>query len=298
MKRILLGLLLNLILALPEWAVQKGSFATLGYTPRALAMGGAFVGIAEGSGTSYWNPAGLSYYHDRGLFVMYGKYGDFPIYSGYLAILQGNRGLGGGAITWEYTGSRPYDRYRMSENTITYSWGNYIAPVISFGFRAKLLLVSSNFESIIGNARGWGVDIGLHTKPISWFSWGLTVWDLISRLKWDTQRTEKLPLTYQTGVAFYYFKHRLILASDLKGEAKETFTDWRLGAELWLGRALALRIGYDMKLGQGYEPGILTAGAGFSIKSKGVRYALDYAFLNQSGVLGAIHRLSLNLQWR
>ena len=54
MKKILFAFLFSLIIVPGTYAAQWQIMGT-----RAMGMGGAFVGVAEGPVTQYWNPAGL-----------------------------------------------------------------------------------------------------------------------------------------------------------------------------------------------------------------------------------------------
>src|SRR4051812_383432 len=49
------------------------SFLTLGAGPRAVAMGEAFVGVADDSYASYWNPAGLGLVNRTQVAFMYNR---------------------------------------------------------------------------------------------------------------------------------------------------------------------------------------------------------------------------------
>ena len=52
------------------FAGERGAFPEIGIGARPLAMGGAFVALAEGNEAIYWNPAGLSKNQNRQLAAM------------------------------------------------------------------------------------------------------------------------------------------------------------------------------------------------------------------------------------
>ncbi len=279
---------------------RRGAFASLGYDAQALGMGGAFVSVAQTPGASYWNPAGLAWFQKRAITGMFGRLGPFPVFSGYLAVLEGNQGLGGGALTWEYRGIKMYDgEVSMAENAFSYSWGNFMAPNLAVGFRAKALWVSSTFETIDGHAKGFGLDLSALFQPFPNLRLGAMIWDLFSRLKWATGRTEAIPFIYQAGGSFSLLQDQLIVAVEARGEPEDYLTEVRLGTQACVLNLLALRLGYMAKLGNPGtdEADVLTAGVGFLIHRGPAQYNLDYAFLNMSGVLGAMHRISFNILW-
>jgi len=60
MKILRLSILLTLLLGTSA-ALFAGGFALSGVGARALAMGGAFRGLANDGTAMYWNPAGLAF---------------------------------------------------------------------------------------------------------------------------------------------------------------------------------------------------------------------------------------------
>ena len=56
-----------------HFAKYGGDFMSTGTGPRALGMGGAYVAVAEGSISSYWNPAGLGRLEYPEIHLMYSE---------------------------------------------------------------------------------------------------------------------------------------------------------------------------------------------------------------------------------
>ena len=56
-----------------HFAKYAGDFISTGTGPRALGMGGAYVAVAEGSISSYWNPAGLGRLEFPEIHLMYSE---------------------------------------------------------------------------------------------------------------------------------------------------------------------------------------------------------------------------------
>ncbi len=278
-------------------ASTRGAFAVQGFDARAAALGGAFVALADGPQTAYWNPAGLGLFKGRALTGTYGRLGEFPVFYGFVSLIQGNEGLGGGALSWEYVGTKINDEIPWNEHTLAYAWGYPVTSWLGLGFRFKGLFVHNELDLRSG-AKGWGLDASVLLAPLPFLHVGATVWDLTSRLSWDTGNRETLPPTYQGGIALLLFDKAYILVAEVKGERGDPLTDVKVGNELWLFHTLALRVGLQSKRGADDARNIFTAGAGFRIQRPGIAYVLDYAYANDRDVFGATHKISLNLEWR
>ncbi len=278
-------------------ASTRGSFVITGYDARSAALGGAFVSLAQGPQCAYWNPAGLGRFQGRALTGTYGRMGEFPVYYGFLSLIQGNEGLGGGALTWEYLGTKINGEIPWNEHTLAYAWGYPVLPWLNLGFRLKGLFVQNDLE-VRSGAKGWGLDASVLLTPLSFLRLGATVWDAASRVSWDTGEKETLPFTYQGGASLFLLKGNYILVAEAKGERDEALTDLKLGNELWLFHTLALRVGLQKKMGEDDQRNIFTAGAGFRIERPGIAYVVNYAYANDREVFGPTHRITLNLEWR
>ncbi|UCG93836.1 MAG: hypothetical protein JSW13_05145, partial [Candidatus Aerophobus sp.] len=93
------------------------------------------------------------------------------------------------------------------------------------------------------------------------FSWGANVENLISQVKWGTQRKESMPLTVKLGTA-YTFSSRGLLALDI-GASREYFPrEIRLGSEWWPMQGMGIRLGI-VKIFQKSADSRITAGLGF-----------------------------------
>lgn len=278
-------------------ASTRGAFVITGFDARSAALGGAFVSLAQGPQSAYWNPAGLGLFKGRALTGTYGRMGDFPVFYGYLSLIQGNEGLGGGALTWEYLGAKINGDTPWNEHTLAYAWGYPVNGWLNLGLRVKGLFVDNDLETRSG-AKGWGVDASVLLTPVSFLRIGITGWDLASHLSWDTGEKESLTPTYQGGASLLLLKGAYVLVAEVKGEQGDALTDLKVGNEVWLFRTLALRVGLQRKMGEEDTRNIFTAGAGFRVERDGVAYLLNYAFSNDNEVLGPIHRVSMNLEWR
>ncbi len=71
---LIIALLLSAAPLTPCWGTKlAGEFLTTGFGARALAMGGAFVSIADDASAIYWNPAGLARLEMSQLLLMHSE---------------------------------------------------------------------------------------------------------------------------------------------------------------------------------------------------------------------------------
>ncbi len=278
-------------------ASSQGSFVISGFDARSAALGGAFVSFASGPQSAYWNPAGLGMFKGRAFTGTYGRVGDFPVFYGFFSLVQGNEGLGGGALTWEYLGTKINGETAWNEHTLAYAWGYPVLSWLSVGLRLKGLFVHNDLE-LRSDAKGWGVDASLLLTPISFLRIGATLWDAASRLSWATGEKESLVPTYQAGASLILLDGAYVFIAEAKGEQGDALTDVKLGNELWLFKMLALRLGLQRKMGEEDTRNIWSAGAGFRVERGAVAYVLNYAYVNDKEVLGQTHKISFNLEWR
>jgi len=273
-----------------------GSFPTLPPDARGLSMGEAMVAVADQPTAGFWNPAGLAYQNKSGVLAMYGRLADLPVFSGVISYSQPDEGLGAAALSWYYLGVKMYEgEIRWHESTISYAWAKRVEHSLSVGFRADALLVGSSFET--GEAKGGALNLGVIYEPISSLKIGLMAHDVVSILRWQTDRKERLPVSGDLGLSFKTFRDRLLLCGETTAEEGNYPRDLRFGVDFQLfPNILALRGGVQRKMGD--EPrNIFMTGAGFTVRKYSWTYVLDYGVLFDSDVLGTLHRVSISIRW-
>ncbi|MBU0702090.1 hypothetical protein KKE26_12510 [bacterium] len=159
------------------------AFLKAGVGARAMAMGGAFVALAEDGDAAYWNPAGLGLMSEekgkRGIdissaFGSNEEIGRKYYYLGYTSsvnILKKNRegmGIGlismtvGGIERWQPSSQGgfpiPQGSFDDAERAIIIAYGNEILPGL-FCVGSNLKIITHNMDN--HSASGIGVDIGL-----------------------------------------------------------------------------------------------------------------------------------------
>ncbi|HBE73905.1 MAG TPA: hypothetical protein DDW31_07475 [candidate division Zixibacteria bacterium] len=311
MKNISKAILLAALLpAAPlHGAKYAGEFLSIGYGSRALGMGGAFVSMAEGGFACYWNPAGtasgehrLEFTHANnfdnlvsydalgyarpgkgqglGLAVLRLSVKDIPFTSQALIDLNGNGVMDPGERL-------DYDKITLASDAETAVFLNYsrmLAPWVAWGVNAKAVNKSVGDNS----AWGLGLDAGLLARLPHRIRLGLNLQDATTTyLAWDTGAREVITPTAKLGVSTSpWFAPSLTLALDAdvrfenRGPAANYHlgalsADVRAGAEYWIRRRLALRLGSDQ--------GSLAAGAGLRLG----RFCFDYAYLGHAELRGS-----------
>jgi len=300
-KRVLICLLLGVVfpasLRAAEDLLSAAGFAfpsiQEGASARALAMGSTYVGIAEGSASLLWNPAGLAtlqdpeiaLHHESGLV---GATQEIAV----LGVPLGNgNGLG---LSVNYEDDGTFDGHDATgAGTGDYSARTYGAS-LGWGFRAPLgfslgLALKANRQELADtdlNAFAGDAGILWSRSPL------LSVGAAYTNLGPDVDGSQ-LAQGFQAGVSSYVGKggdYQWLFA--LSGEAlTRGANSVHLGVEHTLYQLLALRAGYAFDVPDPTTTGDLqgwTFGGGLIIQ----RISIDYAFVPLAG-LGNTQRVSL-----
>ncbi len=296
-----------------------GASLQWGVGGRPVAMGGAYVAVANGATGFWWNPAGIAQVREN-QFETAWRAMSFDRQAGYVAFLHPfSREEAAMAISWTYAGvSDLYerdvdgvlgDKISNFTNAGTFTFARRFTPMLAFG--ATLRYVQQNIANI--DAYTVGFDLGMHmrvyqarefedTKPmLSGINLGGAIQRINQSYPWTTgdywvqsgesgsSVDEKFPLLFRLGAAASLWKDQAILAVDGEFSDKQD-ARFHVGAEVRPHPLLALRGGIDNS-----NP---TFGAGFETKlDKSLKLALDYAFAVQPGPIDAEHVFSLGIRF-
>ena len=192
----------------------RGAFARSGVGARALAFGGAFVGLADDATAVYWNPAGLGFMLKSNVSTMYNDlFGLGLIKTGFVGYVQPDKGggLGASGLGWTYIGGDLGGGNKWTENTLTYIYGKRVHPYVSTGLALKGLFVSTkgeSYETVEGtriSAKGFSADFGVIVAFNNELRFGAVIYDLYSVLTWENTPTspkQKLPLVASIGMVY------------------------------------------------------------------------------------------------
>jgi len=289
-------MLMMVALMLTFLAGQSGvDFLKIGVGARAMAMAGAYTGIAEGAEASYWNPAGLAQIEHIELAAMHLQWSTDIMYE-FLSYAQKFPTIGAFGLGISYLGFGDIDARDEFGQSLTgfsaydvcgmFSFARPINEQLNIGANAKL------FQEKIGddNATGYALDIGgLYSLAKARF--GLSLRNLGMKLKFVDEEFS-LPMIVSLGVSYYPLGSQLVLALAGDYQIESERGNVRFGAEYWIQEMLAVRAGYQYKT-KDDELGILNGfGAGLGVKK--MKFGIDYGY-EPSSELGDIHRLSLKL---
>ena len=341
MKRMILLLLLfgmgfstaraQFISGISKTGTTAAAFLEIGVGPRAVAMGGAFAGLADDITAAYWNVAGLARLKSgEAVFMHANWFGDASF--DYAAVGLPVQGVGTFAVhfTALSVGREPVRTVLMPEGTGDYFSGSSVSLGVSFaydltdrfsiGFTGKFINESIYHSS----ASTFALDFGtIFTTPLHGMRLGATLVNFGPKMKlsgrdlgivYDPDPTRAgnnsqipavletddfdLPLNFRVGVAVELLQteaNRLTVALDANTPNNNT-ASINFGGEYAFQEMFFLRAGYNTAFERDSETD-LTLGAGLRYAMGGtIKLRFDYSY-NEFGVLGNIHRFAVFLEF-
>jgi hypothetical protein len=261
-------LLLALLRPLSAASGYAGEFMALGAGARGLALGSAYVAIADDATAGYWNPAGLATIESRQLHLMHAERFSGLVDHDYVAIARPGRRLHGLAFGLMRVGvddipftrlqdpGRPLgpDNRPLVASTATsadyalyLSGGHRLRPRLAVGASLKMIYRSVGSFS----AYGFGLDLGLRYRLTSGLSLAANLRDVTTTpVVWDTDTTDRIQPSVLVGIAYTTAlvggTATALVASRAGGEASgaDDTQPLNAGIEYW-HRGLALRAGLE-----------------------------------------------------
>lgn len=276
---------------------SAATFLKISVDARASGMGEAYVGLAEGVSSIYYNPAGLVQSKTKEATFMHNAYfeGINHEFVGYVHPMQDmKRVIGIGVIglfiddikrktkaTFVDEGS-----FKSNDYSLIFSLGQEIREDILGGLSLKVIRQKLDKEKGLGV----GIDVGLLRKnyPIENFNIGMVLQNIGQKMKIYKEEFT-LPIIFKVGIAYRLPNDKLLLVADLK-KPYDNEASIHLGLEYKILESIFLRGGYRYKLDNLKNEPLtdLTLGVGFVIKD----FKLDYAFIPYDK-LEDTHRISL-----
>ncbi len=285
-----------------------GEFLALGAGARAMALGSAFVAIADDPTATYWNPAGLTRLADRQVHLMHAERFSGLVDHDFAAFARPGRRLHGVGVALLRVGvsdipftaltdpgrplsenNRPYisSTETSADYALYLSFAHRLRESISLGTSLKLI-----YRQIASfSAYGMGVDVGMNIQLRPGLSLAVSLRDATTTpIVWDTDASDSIQPSVVLGATYRLAlaggSATLALGSRTGGDAD----DIGQGSPLLSGieyryRALALR--------GGLEEGRQSFGIGLQPHQ---RIALDVAYL-QHDQLESTYQLSANLSF-
>jgi len=271
MKRVVVAsMALLLVLSVATLADGIGAFSAFknGIGARALAMGGAFVAVADDATAACWNPAGLAQLGDTRLAGMSTDLYGLGITHQYVGATTSFANLGIG-LGWERAsidgqvidaGGGLGSSFTWTEQAIIGSLATNVLDIAMAGANVKYYLADSGLGD---SASGFGFDLGLLVSLGDMFVIGVNAMDLAgSSLEWDGGATDVVSGVYKAGLAMSLADDMLVLAADVDFDGS-ALGDTHVGMEFQVIDELALRGG--VVLTDSFQEYYFTVGAGINV---------------------------------
>jgi hypothetical protein len=279
-----------------------GMFLNYGGTPRTLAMGKAFCGLADDAEAAYFNPAGLIQLSSQNIKLAHSFLYDMRME--YVAYGLPTRNFGSFALTLINLGAEGIDSRDVNNNVYgsaifaenAYMFSYAYAPWRWMGIGANLKVVSKNVAQYAGLSPG--ADLGLiftAPKPLSFGIFAQNLWSPSMDLH---SRVETYPITVRAGTAARLYNGRIAVALDVvkivnAGSFKQHTPKPHGGVEFQIiPDVLSQRIGVDMNE--------VSVGLGLKKVWGNAALGVDYAFLlhyQSNYMLNPTHKVGMNIEF-
>jgi len=271
MKRVMVAsLALILVLSAVALADGIGAFSAFknGVGARALAMGGAFVAVADDATAMLWNPSGLAQLEDTRLTGMSTDLYGLGITHQFIGAVTTFANLGIG-LGWERAsidgqivdeGGVIGGAFTWVEQAIVGSLATNVLDVAMAGANVKYYLADDGLGE---GATGFGFDLGLLVSLGDMFVIGVNAMDLAgSSIAWDGGTTDVISGLYKAGLAMKLADGRLVLATDVDFDGTD-LGNTHVGVEFAVIDELALRGG--VVLTDNFQDYYFAVGAGINV---------------------------------
>lgn len=306
-----------------HFAKYAGEFMSVGTGPRALGMGSAYVAVADGSISSYWNPAGLAGLDYPEIHLMYSERFSGIVKYNFAVVALPYRSNSGvsfglmrmgiddipitalknpelpvGAIFEDNNGNQIRNTPYIDHTVGDVEYAGYFSYAKKW---RKNRLIGGNIKIIrksVGDNSAWGIgfDLGLLMPVYRGLRFGANAQDLTSTLiTWDTGNKELISPNLKWGFAYpVQFSNFSVLPAfdiDTRFEGRKFAAQQHVGPvsfDLHTGIETSYRNIVFLRVG--YDIGHFAAGAGIQLP----RLRFDAAFLNHQD-LGDTYRIALTL---
>jgi hypothetical protein len=301
LARAVLAALATIVVAAPgaragyeSAGTTAANFLSLGSGARALAMGGAVLGLGDDTGGAAWNPAALGWVERTELALSHaslpdGRLQEWGGAGGRIGSSRTRWGVSGlyqgeGALEGRDAAGAPTGPLSVSSMALGATLAQSLGP-------ATLGLAAKGVREDIAGISGSGVtfDAGLMARA-GGFGLGLAAQNVGGRMRYGAS---SYPFPTSFGAGLGYTRPALGLRIGLDANVPSDYhADLRLGAE-WIHRgAFAMRAGYRKELGSADDP---LDGPSFGVGASHHGWWLDYGYLLSSLGSGQ-HRLGLRFR--
>lgn len=274
---------------------SSGDFLQISTYSRGMAMGGAWVAVADGTGALYYNPAGVGRNGSGELSVSHSELlQDLKLENVSIAYpLRNGSGLGLGVNYLGYGSIAGYDVSGNATGDV-----NAYSLLLAVGFSQRVngnlslgVVIKPLFERLGGySASTITADIGM-IADFGQFSIGAQLANWGGSIKFENDRVG-LPTSFRAGIAYRTLGSNSVisLGGSRDGEGLYAISS---GIEYHYNGSLILRTGYrsTMQNGGNATDGV-SFGVGLNVKPVGI----DYSY-RPSGTLDGVHQLTASYRF-
>jgi len=282
-------------------------------TARDVSMGGVLA-MSAGAESLFYNPAGIGNLLRPALSLTHTQLYEgvrldamslaYPLAEGW-----GRLGLSLMAMSMTALEARdeqglPGGSFNAMDTVMGLSWAGELRHGLEGRGRFGVTLKRVEQRIADATAAGYALDLGAQSNfsAAPRVHLGASVQNLGPAMKFSEESFSQ-PLTMSLG-AGYLAGDALLIQCGLSHRPNDKRTTVGAGAELWLGRAVALRSGY-MQLARAAGASAQTqtqnplSGLGFGAGWRPIKSGLriDYAFAPGNTDLGAVHRITLGVEF-
>lgn len=290
---------------------KAGSFVRMGFGARGMSMGNAISAVTTGEINSYYNPALIPFAEHRTAsmtysFLSFDRHLNFLSYGQAIkptaGISFGIINAGVGNIEERNSEGIKTGTISTSENMFFLSFANRIHNDLSIGVSVKMFY-HKLYEEVSSTTVGF--DIGMLIQAAKDISVGITLQDINSKYKWDTnpiygrgrQTDDVFPTLHRISVAYQLPNSLGIVAAEFENSSVKT-NHLRLGTEIILHPSFSIRSGIDKwNLGNNYSG--LKPTFGYSIQGDfdGWTPALDYSYVIEPFATNNMHVITFSIKF-
>jgi len=276
----------------PSVASTTGlDFLKIGVGARPLAMGEAYVALADDISAIYWNPAGLVQLEQPEVGFTYNRWFEdigyhffgysHPIDDSVLAFSIYY--LGGGDIDGSDDAGVPTGDVSAYDLALAFSYSRKLIKGLSGGLNFKF--IKEKLDDEVANALAFDL-AALYKTGVDNLNVAINIQNIGTRIKF-IRESASLPLNFRFGLAYKLFPtNPLTLTLDFNKLNNESIYAG-LGAESWITDYIAVRIGGK------FDPDIKDR-VRFGLGLKRKNLVLDYAYTPHK-ILGDTHQFSIGL---
>ncbi|HRE58098.1 MAG TPA: type IX secretion system protein PorQ [Candidatus Kapabacteria bacterium] len=309
MSKLCVALCLGMVFTYTSSAQSRVfQFLQLNASARAAALSGAFNAVADDPNAVFFNPASLATIEKRKVGFTFLKH-VLDINSGLATYADNGQSFGYWSGSVLFTSYGSFDRANnqgvvsgsFSGTDIAFmgTYSNYLDSTLSYGTTVKAI-----YSSIAdANSMAIAVDAGILYRNVkSKLNIGFSILNIGAQLATYQGIRESLPLDARLGLSYRLRGLPLLVNVNLHHLTDETdnffdrLSNFAVGGELYVGKAVQVRVGYDNAVRNAVNSDGQSSTAGFSggvgIVTNKVNIDYGATVLFRSGTL---HRIGVNL---